>query len=320
MISVSRLFVDYFRKSNALKAINGNDNGDMAVRALRLAASDPLMSHMIPQIAGAALSADASLPCFSTVNVNFGTAFYLWWNTAAHLRTIFRIRPRTAEALRSVNLSFVPETPPESWKNGVIVIESSDPSQPLFRDFFSLCAYFAQDKEKVYRYFFAGLRYPDGARVFGLKANTGKMNEKMAKNHMLLDLPSVNEFLDEGVTETVAQQHEALDMIRFVFATSYFILNPERVDVTKTSGAISQSVVRRGKKQKHSLWSYSDLALREKPSEGVAHGPLNKETLSLLPTIVSPYIRRHEEKIIIVDAHDSHRWRRQDTLGSKKRI
>ena len=70
------------------------------------------------------------------------------------------------------------------------------------------------------------------------------------------------------------------------------------------------------------MWNYDTLALprREEKEKGAAHGELDKEGLSLEPTIVSPHIRRHKDRVIIVDAYDSHRWRRQEKIGKKTTI
>ena len=49
-------------------------------------------------------------------------------------------------------------------------------------------------------------------------------------------------------------------------------------------------------------------------------GSRDKAGLELTPVIVSPYIRWHKDRVIIVDQHESHRWKRPEVLGVKKRI
>lgn len=287
-------------------------------------AKDTAHSHMLPQTIGTML-AMSCLPAEITTGVNFGTAFYLWWSAPAHRRTVYKMKPETAEQIRAVGLSFIPETPPVNWQNGVIVIESTNPAQPLFRDFFSVCAYFVQDKNANFRYFFAGLRYPDGARTFGIPADIGKVNDKLAKEQKLLDLPCMDDFLNEGRTETRTEQEEALDFIRFVFSASYYILNPgnrDYINIKRSDGPLQRDP-KSGKKDKKvtPLWSYQELVINQtERSADVARGELDKTNLSLEPTIVSPHIRRIGEKIVIVDAHDSHRWRRTDIVGSMKKL
>jgi len=68
---------------------------------------------------------------------NMATGFVLWWRSTKRL--VWRINPETANILRTVNLGFIPETPPESWSGQAMVIEAVN--GVLFRDVFSMMGY-----------------------------------------------------------------------------------------------------------------------------------------------------------------------------------
>ncbi len=186
---------------------------------------------LLPVTAGAIIAEDAFPPEAARNAINICTAYYLW--RQSRKRTIYRIKQETAAIIRKTSLSFVPESPPPSWENGVIVLESPNPDTPLYRDIFSICAYQTQDKNKTLRYFFSGLKTPDGITTFGLRSDLRKINDKMAAEGRLLDLDLVTDAL-EG-PEPPERQQEALDSFRFVFAASYYIANPSEREHIKVS-------------------------------------------------------------------------------------
>jgi hypothetical protein len=66
------------------------------------------------------------------------------------------------------------------------------------------------------------------------------------------------------------------------------------------------------------LWTYQDLAVAMPAEASAPHGPLDKSGLALKPVLVRPYIRRQDNRVIIVDAHGSHRWARPvERIGVK---
>lgn len=257
--------------------------------------------------------------------LNAATAFCLWRQAPA--RTVWRVRPSTAAYLSGVGLSFLPELPPASWSGAVIVIESTDKS-PLVGDVFSLAAYQCEDTQGIVRYFVVGLRAPDGVFAFGTRSDLGTINDRAAKSGGLIDL-AMQSPDDPMVTGPATPEHQALALaaLRFVFATSYYALEPrpDLVSIAHSPGLPERDArgkTRRADGRPVPLWTYADLTVTP-PATPTAdeHGPLEKSGLALAPVVVRPYVRRLDSgRVVIVDAHDSHRWRREESLGVKTKI
>ncbi|RJR34124.1 MAG: hypothetical protein C4576_26980 [Desulfobacteraceae bacterium] len=109
-----------------------------------------------------------------------------------------------------------------------------------------------------------------------------------------------------------------------MFAFSFYALCPERVEIRDLGGPILRDAKRKPVKRQGrpvSLWQYRDLSVIYLREAGAAdpRGPLDKTGLELSPVIVSPYIRWHRDKAVIVDQHESHRWKRLEA-GEMRRL
>lgn len=258
--------------------------------------------------------------------INVATAFCLW--RQAPSRAVYRVQPPATAYLANVGLSFLPELPPRSWSGAVIVIESTDKS-PLVGDIFSLAAYQCEDTQGIVRYFVVGLRAPDGVFAFGTRAALGTINARAAKSGDLIDL-AMQSPDDSMVTGPATPEHQSLALaaLQFIFATSYYALEPrpDLVTIAHAPGLPERDAhgkTRRANGRPVPLWTYANLTVTPPPPPtGDEHGPLDKSDLALTPVLVRPYVRRLDTgRVVIVDAHDSHRWRRsEDRLGTKTKI
>jgi hypothetical protein len=253
--------------------------------------------------------------------VNIAAGFVCWWRTRPADRAVWRITEPTAAYLASVGLGFVPEHPPASWSGAAIVAEAAG-DHNLFGDAFSVMAYRVHAPSKGEdRYFFVMLKRPDGIRIFSITAAAGDLGRDR-----LLDAPMLrtDRFDLEGKWTPEAIE-EALACMRFVFSLSYYILNPDRADIRDAGGPVERN--KKGKPVKRKgrtvpVWHYRDLTIRHaETADRGGRGPLDKDGLALSPVIVSPYIRRHRDRVVIVDAHDSHRWKRKTAaIGEKRKV
>ncbi len=251
--------------------------------------------------------------------LNIATSFVTWWQ--CRQRTVWRITPLTAEYIRSVNLTFLPETSPPSWTGNAILIESTRPEKPLFDDVFSMACYRIPDMTGRDRYFFILLSYPDGVMVFSIATDLFRINQKMAESGEMFMPGWIDDTgldLDRSVPREKKQT--AYNAIRFVFAFSYYVDSPARMIMTIEPGPPVKN--ERGKVVKKdgqptSQWRYVTAQIVKKADLPKEERPLDKSNLSLEPVLVVPHIRRRGDKIIIVDQHDSHRWKNPEKIASK---
>ena len=249
--------------------------------------------------------------------MNLATGFICWWRCRE--RTIWRIRPETAGYLSNVGLYFLPEYPPPSWKGNAIVVESENKGQALFDRYFSVMAYrTVSPSTDDLRYYFVCLDLDGGLFNFSIKADLGRFE----RDKDILDIPFLQSFGYKGMPDA---EEQALKTIRFVFSTSYYIENPKKVRTKFIGGPIKRNkkgkpIKKNGKVQ--NIWRYADLSIslenRSTESE-TERGPLDKSGLNLEPVIVSPHIRLHNGKVVIVDAYSSHRWKKS-AVGTKKTV
>ena len=176
------------------------------------------------------------------------------------------------------------------------------------------------------RYFFLATKYPDGVIVFSISTDLSRINQKMAEEEGLLDS---GYFHDDGFEADwpVEGKRVALDIIRFVFAFSYYVNMPDRVSVKHSGGPVKRGPKGKPVKNKGKtipLWAYSDIRIKPRDRESndpiTSRGPIDKKHLSLEPVIVSPSIRRYGEKVVFVDAYDSSRWKKTGVIGAKKKV
>jgi len=256
--------------------------------------------------------------------VNLLTLLVVWWKNQN--KTIYRLRSETADFLSRVNLSFIPESPPQSWKGNAFVLESIT-LKPIVGNFFSVGSYFVKTiTSKEYRYFFFALDRFGSAFTFSIPADLKQVNDRLAKNEELLGEAVFNDLELKTGTFSAEFQMIALSIIRFVFASSYFIQNIDQLpylSFEKKAGPI-RSIQGKSPRGVSPMWNYTDLRLDQnklprtaQPGQGAE---LDKSKLSLEPVLVSPHIRRIGDRISIIDAYDSSRWKRQDVLGRIAKI
>ena len=254
--------------------------------------------------------------------VNIATCFYLWRQAPLSKRNIYRCTLSTAKYLQSVNLTFLPEEPPQSWANGAFILESFDKRVGMIQDVFSMAVYRTMDRDRRMRYFFFLLDINGGASVFSIATDLQKLNHKMLETNIVL-----NESMETELGFSGERFIKSLPIIKFAFAASYYVAQPQdhsNVEIKTSPGPIE----RRGKKKKalrikgqiQPYWSYRTVNRIESESAEVAdRGSLDKEHLVLDPVIVGPHIRRQGDRVIFIDPYDSHRWKRKDG-GTKIKI
>lgn len=252
--------------------------------------------------------------------VNLATCFVLWWR--GKNRVVYRLTPDTAAWLRTVSLNFIPEQPPSCWVNSTIVLESTNNTE-LIAGAWSIAAYHTSDLHGQLRYYFCYLM-EDNAYSFSVYADIGVLNRKLIETGEFLAADILKEAEGKIFIEpaTVEEQYKQLEIIKFVFAVSYYSNLPrERIIATQQAGPPARD--ERGKITKRHgrivpLWTYQDL--RYVPIPPVeSRGPLDKEGLVLEPVIVRPYLRRKQTgEIIFIETHDSHRWKRMEERMGKK--
>ena len=274
------------------------------------------VSDFPPILAGATLAQDyPQLP----IMVNLATCFILWWR--AKNRVVYRLAPDTADWLRTVNLTFIPETPPTGWTNNTIIIESLDKSS-MVNGAWSIATYHLPDLQGQPRYYFCYLIGED-AYSFSIYANLGDLNARLIDAGRFLAADILQESGGRFFVEPLPaeQQQHLLDIVKFVFAASYFSTMPrERLAVTRQDGPPARND--RGKVIKNRgkiipQWTYQNLRYVPSPL-GEPRGPLDKTDLTLEPVIVRPYLRRTKTgKVVFVESHDSHRWKAPERVGKK---
>jgi hypothetical protein len=269
-----------------------------------------------PIVAGAWISGNTKYDLDAIPIVgNLATGFVLWWR--ATKKSIWRLNPKTADKLRTVNLGFIPEDPPESWTGQTMVIEAVNGT--LFRDVFSMMAYKVMANAGHERYFLCMLTIDGNASVSSIRADALKID-----TGKMLDMGYMRIAADFSGDSREEYLERSLDGIKFLFATSYYALEERRVEIKDRGGPIQRN--QRGKPIKKNgkvlfQWQYLDMDIRPAPSPHYETGrPIDKENLLLEPVIVSPYIRMMKGKAIIVDAHHSHRWKRDGEVAAKIRL
>ena len=237
---------------------------------------------------------------------NMATGFVLWWRSTKRL--VWRINPETSNILRTVNLGFIPETPPESWSGQAMVIEAVN--GVLFRDVFSMMAYKVMANAGHERYFLCMLGLDGHASISSIRADAMKID-----TGQILDMGVMKLAGDFSGDDRQGYIERSLEGFKFLFATSYYAMEKKRIETSDTGGSIQRNP--RGKVVKKNghiqfQWHYRVMDIRPSSSQRNETGnPIDKENLSLEPVIVSPYIRMMKGKAIIVDAHHSHRWKRE---------
>jgi|GEM_PF-2212232 len=254
-----------------------------------------------------------------SAGINITTAFVCWWRSDAENRIVWRVKPETSGYIQQVGLYFIPKHPPASWSGDCIIIESTDKRTPVFGDVFSMATYQVKTETRdENRYYFVLMALDGAVWVTSIRADLQRTDDIE-----IGDMPFLWEGKDRG--SDVIQQR-TIAAARFCFAFSYYAIDPNRVDIRDMGGPVlrgdSGKPVKRHGRTIH-MWRYLDLSIRSAGSyqEGIKRslGPLNKDNLTLSPVLVSPYIRRVGEKIVIVDEHHSHRWKRE-TVGIKKTV
>jgi hypothetical protein len=127
VISISNLYSKFSKLPTIEKALAVTDPRYGAGHILLATGIDPMKSP-------------------STINISAG--FLIWWKQKQ--RMIWRVTADAASYLQTVNLAFIPEAPPESWRGESVVIESDRFDQPFPHNIFSLACYRTKDgKEEI---------------------------------------------------------------------------------------------------------------------------------------------------------------------------
>jgi len=253
--------------------------------------------------------------------INIATAFGLWFGQRD--RTVHRFRPETADFVQRVGMGFVPEEPPKSWGGKVFLIESMSTTQELLNGKFSILAYQTNSSTGELRYYFVWLDDRGGAGEFSIRADTGKINERLAKTGSLVDTELWDELVGRMEYTPIDQQLADLAVIRFVFAASYYIQELPTLPYLAADTNRGPVQHREGPTPKGAppLWMYRDIRMVSRPPVATGiRGPLEKDTLSLEPVVVSPHIRMRGDRVMIIDAFQSTRWKRPDKIGKKLKV
>lgn len=251
----------------------------------------------------------------NTFAVNTMASFYSWFLTPADKRKAIIVDPETAKKLCDINLGFIPETPPKYWGGNSIIIESKN-DRPIVDDLVSITAYFSEN------YYFISCFYKGGDAIsFNIPADS-KINETLAKNQALLSdkhFPTVSNAT--GKLPTKDEQLQALAVTKFLFVTTYYIESQKYLETIIKPGLPKKNekgkvIKKKGVKQYQ--WRYVHVNGWKHSGQNKGSGkPLNKENLTLTPTIVSGYVTMRKGKVVIVDPYDSHRWKNLKLIGTK---
>ncbi|MDY0362652.1 MAG: hypothetical protein RBR08_14470 [Desulforegulaceae bacterium] len=270
-------------------------------------------------------------------------AGYTFWQSQPN-RTVYVAKKETASFLETVRLTFIPENPPSSWSGNTFLIETDSiaSSSTLLENIGCILAYQTKDAKGELRYFFVCLFKPDGIFVFSIKADQFKINADLAKTGKLLDTEMYGDL--DGFPErrlfTKGENQKALKVLQFVFAASYYIESAGKKDGVTTKHLklgpafeSPSSEEKPGKKKKRKgktlpvrAWTYATLSVDREvmDNKGKEQGEgrkLNTDDLTLSPVIVSPHIRRmSDDRIVLVDAYESHRWKSEEKVGKKIKI
>ena len=250
----------------------------------------------------------------------FSQLIAAWWHGRDH--RIHRVKQETAEYLRTVNLSFIPESPPPSWKGNVIVIDGR--GHDLIPEVSQIAMlYWPFNGKPNYT---AVLNYPPlGNLIYTFGADTGKLNVRLMEDNEILTEEDLSDLSVSGDAEALADEIVGLVFraIKFALAFSYYLEFPDIAHSERSMGqprrnAKGKALKKKGRKVP--LWSYVDLTVKQTAREAVtARGPLETENKILMPTVVGPQVRLYQKtgKVVYVAPHDSHRWNLKEKIGKK---
>lgn len=245
--------------------------------------------------------------------INSVSSFYIWYLTPFDKRKIIIVNPDTAKELTTVNLGFIPSTPPKFWGGDSIVIESKN-TTPIVDDVVSIAAHFYENN-----YCISGILSSGDAISFNIDANS-KINDKLAKNQDLLTdkhFPTMNV---TGVLPDKQQQLQALAVLKFVFVTTYYLEAKKYLETSTTPGlpVKKNGKARKIKGAKIPRWNYINVHNWNHPSYvQTSSTPADRDHLVLKPSRISGYVTERNGEVIIVDPYDSHRWKNPEKIGTK---
>jgi len=213
---------------------------------------------------------------------------YINWKRSKN-RIIWRISKETSEYINSINMSFVPTTPPKTWEHETITIESLNKT-PIIENFVSIsCGYI--DFQELKRYGMIMITKEKTIGYFLYNPNDNTTIDKWAK-----------------------------DLLKYVFAFSYYIENP-RSEIREIGKGGKKKIGPKSKKKYSFAWQYKELNIKKiNLSSNTESQPLDKTHLEKLPVIVSPHIRHlKDNKVTMIDEYVSTRWKNKDKqiIGTK---
>lgn len=268
-----------------------------------------MMAADSAQLAGARLF--EARPDLGPVAVNFGALMWLWWHSGRRL--LWQIQPATAQIVRATGITFIPEDAPFSWLGGCLLAEAKSADDELAAGCHSLAGYWLPNTEsgRPYLWIFA-LGIGGGTWAWGLPAAAGDL-AGAAKGMP----PLISESMIPA-KYSAQSRSKAIEAAQFLLSLGCYIERPgdgwkigSAGDGPPMRNEKGKAIKKAGKVQ--SLWSYGRLNMepsRFGAKAGDPRGPLDKDGLSLRPTVVRPYWRRAgKEKLpILVAAHLAHRW------------
>lgn len=305
-----------------------------------------------PAVAGALLSLDR--PDLGPTLVNVGALSATWWRTTR--RTVWQVSPATAAVVRDVGLGFLPEAPPVSWGGPAILVEGRGGAE-LVAGVHSLGCYYAPrvgalDPARPESMLATGpgwwwivaLDLEGGAHVYGLPCSQRRLNAALADRGELLEQEVLieSEHSLELRRWSPAEQRQALHLLRWLFAFSYFVdrepVQPSWATSQVGTGPLEPPPEGEGKakgkgspKGRQPLWTYRTLRFDEGEgdgeggTEGEGEG-LDTTGLERGITLVRPHWRRTgvdgdgQPIVRLVGSYAGHRWRRPERIGEKVRV
>ncbi len=296
----------------------------------RLRKSDPkrwAQAMAAPGLEPAARLILEQLPDMGPMAANVAALYRTWW--ASPRRSVWRLSPETVARVRDTGISYLPPIPPASWSGAALMIESADGS-PLVGADFSLGLYQIEDQQGVPRYFVVAFDVHGSGFSESIRSDLGAVNDRLAREGLLLEGAVLTaddpaEIFAGVRAPSLSEQERVLEAVRFAFAFSFYAANPGDWSTMQISAG---PPLRQGRKNRVVKrdgrpvppWTYRGLEFPAPAREAGEARPLETEGLVLSPTVVRAHWRRlpgEDERVILIPAHASRRWKRDDRPEKK---
>lgn len=258
-----------------------------------------------------------------------GALTALWWKSG---RVIWTVTAETCEEVSRTGINFIPETPPDSWNRGCIIVEGKG-GAPLFGDVVSIGAFCTVDATALRSSYWILYFLSDGrCSFFSLDTRQPRLNASARKRHALALEASDAPDLDGQVRPSSPEERShSLRILEWLFTFSFYALEPTVPGwevIPAGDGPVERNA--KGKPIKRDgrpipMWTYRDA--RPKPEilsetdASMQRARLDTSGLSLAGVVVKQHWRRFQNgKIRLIKPYPSHRWKREDQLGVKTTI